>query len=59
MKKTVEQWEKYFDTLIMDADGFPENTNRKTTLFTKSEFLHNVQSSTVIFSEILKQALNG
>lgn len=57
--KTIEQWEKVFDTIVMDADGFPIGTNRKETLFTEKDFLENCKTSTIKFSETLFKAMKG
>lgn len=56
--KTIEQWEKVFDTKVMDGDGFPRGTNKKVTLFSEKEFLENCRISTVQFSETLLKAWN-
>jgi len=53
VKKTVQGWEKHFDTLVMDYDGFPDDTEIYETLFTEKEFLENAMISTVLFSDKL------
>lgn len=58
-KKTINEWEKKFDTFVMDADGFPPGTVRNKTLFTQEEFLEFTKSSTVKFSEALIKAREG
>lgn len=57
--KTIKQWEVHFDTLVMDYDGFPKDTNIYETLFTEQEFLENTRTSTVLFSEKLVEALKN
>lgn len=59
IKKTVREWEKHFDTFVLDYDGFPQDTDANMTLFTEEEFLENVKVSTVKFSEKLTKALHG
>lgn len=55
-RKTIQEWEKHFDTFIMDGDGFPQGTNKVVTLFTEAEFLENTRKSTVRFSQKLRDA---
>jgi hypothetical protein len=55
-KKTIQEWEQHFDTFVMDGDGFPQGTNKLETLFTEREFLKNSRTSTVRFSEKLREA---
>lgn len=55
----MEEWEKHFETIVMDADGFPSGTKRKETLFTERDFLSNVRTSTVRFSDKLLKAINN
>lgn len=54
--KTIEQWEKIFDTKVLDGDGFNYGTNRNETLLTELDFLKGCRNSTIIFS---KKVLNG
>lgn len=55
-RKTILEWEEYFDTFIMDGDGFPQGTNKAETFFSEEEFLKNARISTVRFSEKLMKA---
>lgn len=57
--KTIEEWEKVFDTVVMDGDGFPIGTNKKETLFTEMFFLQSCRTSTVRFSTKLVHAMNN
>lgn len=56
--KTIGEWEKVFDTFVMDADGFPKDTDIYETLYSKVDFLNYVQKSTVKFSDTLLKELN-
>lgn len=57
--RTIEEWEKIYDTFVMDTDGFPKNTNRIKTLFSKTEFIENCKKSTIKFSEKLFNDMNN
>lgn len=52
--KTVAQWEKHLDVVVLNADGFPPYTDRNTTLFTEKEFLEYCSQSTVKFNSKLQ-----
>lgn len=57
--KTIEQWEKEFDTQVLDGDGFPEGTKRNETLFTEKEFVKNCWTSTIMFSDKINVAMKS
>lgn len=57
--KTIAEWEKVFDTFVMDADGFPIGTHKYETLFTEKDFLENCKVSTIRFSEKILKAMNN
>lgn len=58
-KRTIVEWEKEFETKVMDGDGFPQDTNRFITLFTEEEFLNNCRTSTIIFSYKMREAMEN
>ena len=55
--KTIVEWEKVYDTFIMDADGFPEDTDRTVTYFTENDFIDYCKRSTIRFSEKIIKAM--
>lgn len=64
--KTLEQWEKHFDVMVKDAEGFIEKGNNEDTKFTQDDFLINCQNSTMMiigghqkeFFENVHEAIN-
>jgi hypothetical protein len=48
-KKTINEWEKVFDVVIYDPDGFDRsNPNLYNELFTRDEFLKGMYLSTIM-----------
>lgn len=58
-RKTIEEWSKEYETVVMDADGFPKGFEWETTLLTRKEFLQGMMGSTIQFGPKINQALDN
>lgn len=46
--KTLEEWEKHFDIIVLDEDRFRCDGNDENTKFTREGFLLGCHSSTLM-----------
>lgn len=58
VKKTIDEWCTEYETVIMDADGFPKHTTWDTPL-TRKEFLQGMMGSTIQFGSKINEAFKN